>query len=418
MDIKKKRTTRRQQQKDDEDFKRNNGRNWSRIPENILAIISDKLSLCDYLSFSNVCISWRSFILEEILHDEDINNVNASISLRRRCGFPWLVMSHDTSGTESRSCFSVLQNKSWQKKLPNSNRSFFWGSFQDWLVMVTPFPENKFRLNIFLLNPFSGIQVLLPETSDFYNKLLFSGDPSKQTCIYLLLSFCNEFALWVPGERHWCTCYFEEEDDNLTDAILFDGCFYFLTRDFNIRVIDVACSFSIIEREGHDTRDDTRFYDVEMPLDIPRMNTESVLVLRYLMEFCGEIILILRFSRNHEETHDFKIFRLDLDQLEWVKLDSLGDRVLFLGGHCSRSYSEKELGVGMANCIYFTNEFLPMFCITDWHPELSCSDSDDFGIFRLNFDSSESFSYHAKTNKMAPVWLNAPLWWYFQKPRF
>ncbi|KAK4851494.1 hypothetical protein QYF36_015701 [Acer negundo] len=139
----------------------------------------------------------------------------------------------------------------------------------------------------------------------------------------------------------------------------------------------------------------------------------NVQIVRYLVEFRGEILLVIRFMRNlFKETYDFKVFRLDFSQMEWVKLDSLGDFGIFVGRNCSRCYSTKELGVNKGNCIYFTNEVGPM-CLIERDHKLSCSDIDDWGIFRLSScdgsGGSERFSHHASKDKRSPIWLTAPL---------
>ncbi|KAK1582027.1 hypothetical protein Q3G72_011132 [Acer saccharum] len=79
---------------------RKTSRDWSRLPETVIATISDKLSLCEFLSFSDVCKPWRSF-------QKQTSMMNYRNPLR---GFPWLVMSKDM-GSEPKRCFSVLENK-------------------------------------------------------------------------------------------------------------------------------------------------------------------------------------------------------------------------------------------------------------------------------------------------------------------
>ncbi|KAK0599213.1 hypothetical protein LWI29_003317 [Acer saccharum] len=257
------------QHKDQED----QVRDWSRFPGGVVGEISDNLSLYDYLCFSNVCKSWRSY-QEETLHCDR----------SRGRGFPWLVMSKETE-TETITCISLLEkNKLCQLEMTNSSGGLFWGCIQDWLIITKPLVEVSvgiIKIRMSLMNPFTQSEVVLPDSYNINNKLVFSGDPG-------------------------------------------------------------------------------------------------------------------------------------------VKLDSLGDCVMFLGRNCSRCYSAKELwgGDDMGNCIYFTNG-----CALrrDMHmeKEFSCSlEKDDWGIFRLNSEGgSEGFSYLAKQGKRPPVWLTAPLWWYFNEFR-
>ncbi|KAK2635428.1 hypothetical protein Ddye_030220 [Dipteronia dyeriana] len=273
-----------------------------------------------------------------------------------------------------------------------------------------------------LLNPFIGYEVVLPIKYILSGKLVFSGHPGKQNCVYMLLcDIRSTFNVWIPEAKYWCKCGLEEvTDDDLIDSICFKDSFYLLTKEYNIRVLDAAYAYSTIQTQGYKKQIDTRFHKIEMSYDIPRENPSciDIQILCYLVEFGEGILPVVRFLRNHsKETYDFKIFRLDMCKREWVKLDSLGDCVIFVGTNCSRCYSAKELGCDIGNCIYFTNgSGRPGWMANDI--ELSCSiEKDDWGVFRLNSDGSEGFSYIAKQEKRPPVWLTAPLWWYFNKVR-
>ncbi|KAI9187171.1 hypothetical protein LWI28_025150 [Acer negundo] len=271
------------------------------------------------------------------------------------------------------------------------------------------------------VNPFTRSEVVLPDTYNINNMLVFSGDPGKQNCVYMLFRNSGiSFDVWIPEAKDWCRWGFDvdvPDDDYLTDLICFKGCFYLLTKEYNIRVLDGVYAYSTIQTQGYKKDIDTQFYEIEMSPDVPR----ELLILRYPVEFGDEILLVVRFLRNlFEEIYDFKVFQLDMCKTEWVKLDSLGDCVMFLGRNCSRYYSAKELwgGDDMGNCIYFTNG-CALGRGMHMEKELSCSlEKDDWGIFRLNSEGgSERFSYIAKQAKRPPVWLTAPLWLYFNEFR-
>ncbi|KAK0601959.1 hypothetical protein LWI29_029080 [Acer saccharum] len=386
-------------------------RDWSTLPGGVVGKISDNLSLYDYLCFSNVCKTWRSYQEETItLHRN-----------RRSPGFPWLVMSKETEAQTISSISLLEKNKLWQLEMPCSSGGLFWGCIEDWLIIVKPI-NDIFLTRMSILNPFTGSEVVLPIKFMVNSKLVFSGDPGKQNCVYML--FCkmrSTFDVWIPETKYWCQCGPEEVTDDLIDLICFKGSFYILTNEYNIRVLDAAYAYLTIQTQGYKKQIDTRFHKIEMSYDIPpRENTHmDIQIVRYLVEFGDGILLIIHFLRNHfEETYDFKVFRLDMCKKEWVKLDSLGDCVIFLGRNCSRCYSAKELGGDdMGNCIYFTNGSGLRSWMAD-DIKLSCSiEKDDWGVFRLNSDGSERFSYLAKQEERPPVWLTAPLWWYFNKFR-
>ncbi|KAI9186068.1 hypothetical protein LWI28_013441 [Acer negundo] len=378
-------------------------RDWATLPGGVVGKIADNLSLYDYLCFSNVCKTWRSYQEETItLHRN-----------QRSPGFPWLVMSMETEA-QTLSCISLLEkNKLWQFEMPSSSGELCWGCIEDWLFIVKHI-NDFFLMRISLLNPFTGSEVVLPIKDMVNSKLVFSGDPGKQNCVYMLLCYIGStFDVWIPEAKHWCQCGPEEVTDDLIDLICFKGSFYLLTNEYNIRVLDATHAYSTIQTQGYKKQIDTRFHKIEMSSDIPRENTPciDIQIFRYMVEFGDGILLIVRFLKdNFKETYDFKVFRLDMSKKEWVKLDSLGDCVIFLGRNCSRCYSTKELGGDMGNCIYFTNGSGFRSWMVDDIKRYCSIEKDDWGVFRLNSDGSERFS-------QPPVWLTAPLWWYFNKFR-
>ncbi|KAI9185599.1 hypothetical protein LWI28_008667 [Acer negundo] len=300
-------------------------------------------------------------------------------------------MSKET-GSEPKRCFSVLENKLWKMKMPKANAGLIWGSFEDWLIFVKSHScKLLYSIRISLLNPFSGAEVILPEIDTTYHKLVFSGDPNKETCVYMAFSYTSgDFFTCIPGAKDWLDSCLEEDDEVLLDLISFNGSFYFLTKGYNIRMVDAAYAYSSVQSIDFDHYSiddpmiDTRFYEVKISPDTQIESDLNVQLVHYLVEFREEILLVIKFMRDLlADTYDFKIFRLDFNRMEWVELDNLRDFCIFLGRNCTRCYSTKELGVNKGNCIYFTNEFGPLSWV-DWDHKLSCSEIDDWGIFRLN----------------------------------
>ncbi|KAK0602282.1 hypothetical protein LWI29_031977 [Acer saccharum] len=147
-----------------------NSHDWSGLPNDVIATISDKLSLCDSLSFSNVCKPWRSLQKETLtIHRNPLR------------GFPWLVMSKEM-GSKPKSCFSVLENKLWKIKMPKADAGLMIrGLFEDWLIFAkSPSDESLFSIRISLLNPFSGAEVVLPEAKTGYHKWCSQGIPKRK----------------------------------------------------------------------------------------------------------------------------------------------------------------------------------------------------------------------------------------------
>ncbi|XP_017407884.1 putative F-box protein At4g22170 [Vigna angularis] len=144
---------------------------WSSIPHDILQLIAEKLSFVDCLSMSKVCMSWNAILGEELPSTQ-------------RQGLPCLLVSGlGNNGTKT--CISVLENRVWELKLPESCGKYCWGSFCDWLIMVNILFEVVVKVK--LLNPFSGSQIDLPPLGNDYHKMVFSGLPSEKNFICMVV---------------------------------------------------------------------------------------------------------------------------------------------------------------------------------------------------------------------------------------
>jgi hypothetical protein len=83
--------------------------------------------------------------------------------------------------------------------------------------------------------------------------------------------------------------------------------------------------------------------------------------MKFLVESEGELLLVDIYDSHcfgfpGEDGLKLDVFRLDEKEKEWVKLTSLGDRILFLGNGCSFSSSASDLSVVKGNCVIFIDE--------------------------------------------------------------
>lgn len=93
---------------------------------------------------------------------------------------------------------------------------------------------------------------------------------------------------------------------------------------------------------------------VKMKLKL-RNNTQLLPTLEnhvfVLVESCGEI-LIVRMMGNGGCNLNCDVFRADLTEMEWMKVENLGDRMLFLSHGSSISVSAREMSC-KGNRIYY-----------------------------------------------------------------
>ncbi|XP_021802013.1 uncharacterized protein LOC110746105 [Prunus avium] len=151
-------------------------------------------------------------------------------------------------------------------------------------------------------------------------------------------------------------------------------------------------------------------------------------VLKYLVESCGELLLVCRLYNTKAEaileTHDFKVYSLDFSLMSWKRVHDLGDKILFLGKCCSRSVSSTELGVAMRNRIYFSNDHAAPWW-NEWDSDhlygisarlnLNNAGRKDWGVFSLGNGIHEDFCFRGNRDRWGAIWLTCPQWWCCRK---
>lgn len=393
---------------------------WSSLPRGILEMVAEKLTFIDCLSISKVCRSWNTVLGEEL-------------PSWKRHGFPWLLVSSQQN-KEIRTCISILENRVWELELSEAYGKYCWGSFCDWLILVKNLDNFHLQLNLF--NPFSGNKISLPLIWNFYHKMVLSGHPSENNFICMLLhSQYRELAFWVPGANSWRKHKLTGEP--FEDAVFFNGSFYLLADGFNVWQIDVQSIYSSIGKGDDDfgtlSKIETQFHEVKRPEifqvqeGIIVQNHHDYQILRYLVECCGELLLVCRYFNAKQEavleTRKFEVYSLDLCQLSWKKVKDLGDQMIFLGKCCSTSFSAKELGFGIRNSIYFCNDpTVPWW--NEWDSDhlkgilsrfgFNRTDVSHWGIFRLDNENAEPFCFHGDIDNWAYTWFTAPSWWCYR----
>jgi hypothetical protein len=98
--------------------------------------------------------------------------------------------------------------------------------------------------------------------------------------------------------------------------------------------------------------------DLSVELVAKYMHNEGYPDRRFLVESQGELYLVdvhecFIFEVTFEDALTINVFRLHEKEKEWVKLRSLGDKVLFLGDGCSFFGSASDLCVAEGNCVIF-----------------------------------------------------------------
>ncbi|KAL6269871.1 hypothetical protein ACE6H2_026782 [Prunus campanulata] len=138
---------------------------------------------------------------------------------------------------------------------------------------------------------------------------------------------------WDKSERHRYMQF--------TNAIGFEGKFYALSLQGTLAVIEVTDPYPEITA-------------VSTTRAVPSISSRHFR--EYLVETGGEILLVFLISNKSstDVVDSVEVFRLHLGKLSWVKIESLGDRALFVGVNCCMVVSASKIGF-RSDSLYFTH---------------------------------------------------------------
>ena len=137
---------------------------------------------------------------------------------------------------------------------------------------------------------------------------------------------------------------------------------------------------------------------------------------RYLMYYSDESsreLLVVHKNIQYQEDSDkrrtrkFRIFRLDLEKLEWMEKHCLGDISIFLGDNSSIAVSASKFPGCKPNCIYYNHDRDRAY--DDVQPH-------DFGVynFKTKKFSQQPYSKRAMSllnrSKRYPIWIVPNFW--------
>ncbi|XP_078163444.1 putative F-box protein At5g55150 [Carex rostrata] len=328
---------------------------WSNLLEDILDEIMKKMCCVDLATFGSVCKSWR------LLY------VNRLCCLPRKIplGVPVLYFNAYKLDSNSRKFVKMSgELESDEIFMPEATNKWVCGSSWGWLVLT-----DKYGTDVSLLNPFTRRVIQLPsfDTSEIIRavshdgfsyiiKAILSTNPaiSQQDCIIMAivgsmrtLSYCR------IGDKRWTNVEYGLR--SLSDVIYYEGKFY---------VIDV--------------------WGILMSCDIIDLNSTEIVSMvtpiysyfkycdrKFLVMASGRLLLVSRRWKYRFEVHSLNkrnssfLVQRPLSFLQipnkveiwhkWVKIDSIGDQMLFIGNNSSFALPTQSHS-GKANCIYFTED--------------------------------------------------------------
>ena len=293
------------------------------IPIDIVGSILMQMNPKDAVRLSTACKEWR---VTTPLYDPTGSKT------------PWLFTMID-SKVDCILCNVVDDDKSFKIKLPSFVHQIKFvinGSTNGWLVL-----GHNLNTKISLLNPFSQERVHLPSLNHPCTKVLYmSSSPTNHDCILLGCQF-KDLHVWRPGDKSWNVE--KNVSTNLRSILSFQGQFYALDYPSGYLV-----TFQVLPVR-------IKNLDVPPPIDFFHIINHGI----FLVESYKEILLVCLLVQGYElDVCDVCLFRLDLEKKTWIKMENLGDRVLFLNENGHQTFSVSAHAIGChGNCIYLIDRW-------------------------------------------------------------
>eukprot|EP00268_Persea_americana_P019306 TRINITY_DN19894_c0_g1_i2.p1 TRINITY_DN19894_c0_g1~~TRINITY_DN19894_c0_g1_i2.p1 ORF type:complete len:443 (+),score=43.77 TRINITY_DN19894_c0_g1_i2:612-1940(+) len=306
---------------------------WSDLPMDILMLVTQHLNLADHVRISITCKSWQ-------------RTAPSFLSSKS----PALLFIEN----QSSNFFDPLSKKICVTYIPELLDATFHYSKDGWLLLS----QNDNQFQFFFFNPFTNEKINLPKTnqSSLTNcggsgKLeavfaSFSAPPTSQDCMVLLIlamtshhpnrlpytvhtcSHGNSNLEWSRFSRRSDVDIFEDpfglQPTYYKNTLYFGGAFYHLNKSGTLAIT------------GFFKNSTAKSIDlVKKPTGLRPLSKHDDC---YLVESQGEILSI--FCQDNQT----QVFRLDRSALfrsqpveKWIKVRSLGDKILFLGQTTSLS---------------------------------------------------------------------------------
>lgn len=393
---------------------------WSDLPAELLELILKKLSFVDVIPFKAVCSSWRSAAAQ-------LQSQYHSIQIT-----PWLMLPNGQEDDHTSRCFlNLAENKVY--KFENAfefeglgNDPWCVGSSHGWLVILDD------EANPLVFNPFSRVQIELPLFPNEFNPIMIQflrkklitkavllADPSrcKNFVVVVIYGFLSRLAFCKHGDTTW-TNLSDAADQVYRDIICHNNQLYALDDNLSVKVWDfqgpslneiMTIPPLTLLKDVDSTRKFSRDICVSTQIYLVKTSSELLFIERFIRKSFRELgtedgtqTVVCSYG-----TKMFYVFKLNLREQRWEKVESLNDQVLFLGGNQSISFSALDVfNRCKPNSIYFTDD--------KWNDEYDTEFSyggHDVGLFNLD-DQSITHFFDSDLEKIdpPPFWITPNPW--------
>ncbi|KAL3585079.1 hypothetical protein D5086_011946 [Populus alba] len=383
-------------------------RDWAQVPADILEYIASKVSVADYHRFLLVCTAWRR-----------------TTSMRPPSShLPWLMLSNDRN-KKTRRFFCLHDSKFYQIPLPRVVR-------RSWIPLPTHY------------QPYSFVR---PASNPYFmTKAILSSEPTPENtaaghCLVAALFEVDSLGICRPGDQAW-TCFTirslngdgedqeeeeeegegddqeegeeeeeaegegddqeegeeeEEEEEEEEDG----GC---------------ACGYPINKGEFNkkDDEDDSELEEYESIKgdyeDVQEIDNDGQAEEDDSEEEIEEGL--------DDEEETFIVFKLDdetSDPAKWVRLENIGNQIIFLGRNHTKCVPAIDFPGFEGNCVYYSCDLWNHFHMLP----MDQRDYADMGVYGLGRRVKEEFfpenygafmSNSEHSFKYPPIWITPNPW--------
>ncbi|KAK7287218.1 hypothetical protein RIF29_00356 [Crotalaria pallida] len=364
---------------------------WTQLPGDILEMIMKRLKLMDYLAIRGVCSPWRATINQAIAnkHCHPLPELPfVFLRSQRKSVLPDMFFGLDTE--------QVCSLKSKNNTLPKRHHMYH-GMIEGWVILSEKNTDDTSAISFH--NPVTNDVVMIPSTlslpsqspipdrSDlFIGKMVASSSPKCQDCVVVghFTDYVHIAYFRVNSDKSWTTIEAnKEETGNFYDMEIFNGKLYVICDNLRYSMLVYDLQDSIDEppkpkvlrmippwprreRSVHDNQ--IRVIKGSVTSYVTRGYASRELLLIYLfknIEYeAGHVDYMNHIKQfvSPPQITKCEVFKLDSsNDNKWVKLDHLGDRVIFLGQYKSLVMSRAALNsteeVITNDSVYFALRF-------------------------------------------------------------
>ncbi|KAF6165519.1 hypothetical protein GIB67_015842 [Kingdonia uniflora] len=323
---------------------------WADLHCNLLELIIDKLiPIRDRICFGAVCLSWYSVFCENRL----ILPIQLPL-LTLAPGSDTYNYRHTCWEISERTLYTIGRSRFHHLQFPIDTKYSIFCSSKGWLLM-----SDISSSSIRLVNPFLSVNNTIdlpPLTSTIQlhcrrawyghclspHKVVMSADPfsSSNTESYsVMLIYGNDrkMAYFRAGDAKWT---------EVKGAFYIHDVLYYKNKFYSIDCIGLVCVYDNIGK---------KHFVCQTHAIVP-LNIKIVSRKYYLVESLGELLLVRRSVRAGPcLTCGFEVFKHDPTTSNWVKVESLSNKMLFLGDNSSFAISTLDFPAYKPNCIFFTS---------------------------------------------------------------